>query len=75
MALQMQAATAAMIYATAFQIGVSRGVCTAVRKAPSDEGAVERSETEGEIHRKFLLCRLSLRLLLRKIHLPRQREA
>ena len=35
-----------------------------------DEGA-----TEGEIHQKFLLFGLSLRLLLRKIHLPRQREA
>ena len=41
--------------------------------APSDEGAVERlRETGGET---FLQHFLSLRLLLRKIHLPRQREA
>ena len=41
--------------------------------APSDEGAGERlRETGGE---KFLFHFLSLRLLLRKIHLPRQREA
>jgi len=41
--------------------------------APSDEGAVERSrETGGE---KALPQVLSLRLLLRKIHLPHQREA
>ena len=41
--------------------------------APSDEGAVERlRETGGE---KYLSCFLSLRHLLRKCHLPRQREA
>ena len=45
--------------------------------APSDEGAGERSETEGEKKLSFLvaLLLLSLRLLPRKIHLPRQREA
>ena len=43
------------------------------RLTPSDEGAVEPlRETGGE---KQLSCFLSLRLLLRKIHLPRQREA
>ena len=43
-------------------------------KAPSDEGAVERSETEGEKTSCFRGERLSLRQNLRFCHLPRQRE-
>ena len=45
--------------------------------APSDEGAVERSETEGEKRLRFYaVIFLSLRLFAyAKSHLPRQREA
>ena len=39
------------------------------------EGAVERSETEGEKLKNFSLYYLSLRHLLRKCHLPRLMEA
>ena len=44
--------------------------------APADEGAVERSETEGEIPtvNTLLFFRLPLSLLLRKIQLPWQGE-
>ena len=42
--------------------------------APSDEGAGVRNERLRERKTDFFLI-LSLRLLLRKIHLPRQREA
>ena len=45
--------------------------------APSDEGAVEQSETEGEKRLRFYATSfLSLRLFAyAKSHLPRQREA
>ena len=42
--------------------------------APSDEGAGVKNERLRERKTDFFLI-LSLRLLLRKIHLPRQREA
>lgn len=48
----------------------------AVSKAPSDEGAgTAQAVTEGEKAKYELPEYLSLRLLLRKIHRPRQRKA
>ena len=41
--------------------------------APSDEGAVERSETEGEINKEYQYISLPPSLLT-PCHLPRQRE-
>ena len=59
------------------QILICRDVCNSQALAPSDEGAVEQSETEGEKRLRFYAVSfLSLRLFAyAKSHLPRQREA
>ena len=58
----------------AVQISVYRSVICRT-KAPSDEGAVARAARLRERKTKNCNAILSLRLLLRKIHLPHQKEA